>query len=88
MIGHGVGPEFEEPARQIVGVVGNTHEGGLGRDPGSLMIVPDAQVTDGLTKLNGSFVPLRWVVRTQERPAAAYEPDHRATAPGQRRVSR
>jgi predicted permease len=67
-IGHGIGPEFEEPPRQIVGVVGSTHEGGLGHDPGSLMIVPDAQVTDGVTKLNGSFVPLRWVVRTQGDP--------------------
>jgi putative ABC transport system permease protein len=68
VIGHGVGPEFEEPARQIVGVVGNTHEGGLGRDPGPLMIVPDAQVTDGMTKLNAGIVPLRWVVRTKRDP--------------------
>ena len=68
VIGHSVGPEFEEPARQIVGVVGNTHEGGLGHDPGSLMIIPDAQVTDGLTKLNGHFLPLIWVVRTQRDP--------------------
>jgi predicted permease len=67
-IGHGIGPEFEEPPRQIVGVVGNTHDGGLGHDPGSIMIVPDAQVTDGVTKLNGSFVPLRWVVRTRGDP--------------------
>jgi putative ABC transport system permease protein len=67
-IGHTIGPEFEEQPRQIIGVVGNTHDGGLGRDPGSLMIVPDAQVTDGVTKLNGSFVPLRWVVRTQGDP--------------------
>jgi predicted permease len=67
-IGHTIGPEFEEPPRQIVGVVGNTHEGGLGRDPGAVMIVPDAQVTDGVTKLNASFVPLRWVVRTQGDP--------------------
>ncbi|MGB6690190.1 MAG: ABC transporter permease [Terracidiphilus sp.] len=68
LIGHGVGPEFEEPARQIVGVVGNTHEGGLAHDPGSLMIVPDAQVTDGMTKLNAGIVPLRWVVRTHGDP--------------------
>ena len=68
IIGHGIGPDFEEPARQIVGVVGNTHEGGLGHDPGSLMIVPDAQVTDGMTKLNAGIVPLRWVVRTHNDP--------------------
>jgi predicted permease len=68
IIGHGVGPEFEEPARQIVGVVGDTHEGGLGRDPGPMMIVPDAQVTDGMTALNARIVPLRWVVRTHGDP--------------------
>jgi predicted permease len=68
LIGHGVGPEFEEPARQIVGVVGNTHEGGLSNPPGSLMIVPDSQVTDGLTALNARIVPLRWVVRTRTDP--------------------
>ena len=68
LIGHGVGPEFEEPARLIVGVVANTHDGGLASDPGSLMIVPDAQVTDGMTKLNAGIVPLRWVVRTRGDP--------------------
>jgi predicted permease len=68
LIGHGVGPEFEEPARQIIGVVANTHDGGLSRDPGPLMIVPDAQVTDGMTKLNAGIVPLRWVVRTRGDP--------------------
>jgi putative ABC transport system permease protein len=68
VIGHTVGPEFEEPARQIIGVVANTHDGGLSRDPGALMIVPDAQVTDGMTKLNGGFAPLRWVVRTHGDP--------------------
>lgn len=67
-IGHGVGPEFEEPPRLIVGEVANTHEGGLARDPGSLMIVPDAQVTDGMTKLNAGIVPLRWIVRTHGDP--------------------
>ena len=71
LIGHGVGPEFEEPARQIVGVVGNTHEGGLSRDPGPLMIVPETQVTDGMTALNARIVPLRWVVRTHGDPHQA-----------------
>jgi putative ABC transport system permease protein len=68
IIGKDVGPEFAEPARQIIGVVGNTHEGGLSRDPGPLMIVPDAQVTDGMTALNARIVPLRWIVRTHGDP--------------------
>jgi predicted permease len=71
IIGHGVGPEFEEPARQIIGVVGNTHDGGLDRDTDPLMIVPEAQVTDGMTALNARIVPFRWVVRTHGNPHQA-----------------
>jgi predicted permease len=71
IIGKDVGPDFDEPARQIVGVVGNTHDGGLASDPGSLMIVPEAQVTDGMTALNARIVPLRWVVRTRGDPHQA-----------------
>ncbi len=67
-VGKGMGPPFEEPARQIVGVMGNTHDGGLGRDPGAMMIVPDAQVTDALTALNGRILPMNWVVRTHGDP--------------------
>ncbi len=47
LIGKGVGPQFEEPARQIIGVVSDIRDGGLNRDPQPLMIVPLAQVTDG-----------------------------------------
>jgi len=68
LIGHGVGPEFEEPARVIIGVVGNTHDGGLARDPGEMMIVPQTQITDGLTVLNASILPMRWAVRTHGDP--------------------
>jgi len=53
---------------QVIGVVGNVHDGGLAHDPGSLLIVPDAQVTDGMTKLNAGIVPLRWVIRTHGDP--------------------
>lgn len=71
VIGKGVGPEFEEPPRQIVGVVGDTHDGGLNHDPGSIMIVPEAQVTDGMSALNARIVPFRWVVRTHGDPHQA-----------------
>jgi putative ABC transport system permease protein len=68
VIGHGVGPEFEEPARLIVGVVGDVRDGGLNRDPRPLMITPLAQMTDGLTELNSKVAPLTWVIRTQFEP--------------------
>jgi predicted permease len=71
IIGKGVGPEFEEPARTIVGIVGDVRDGGLNRDPGSLMIVPLAQMTDGLTLLNSKVAPVTWVVRTRLEPHQA-----------------
>jgi putative ABC transport system permease protein len=68
IIGKSVGPQFEEPARQIIGVVGDIHDGGLNRDPRPLMIVPQAQVTDGMTALNANIIPTSWVVRTHGDP--------------------
>ncbi len=68
IIGHGVGPEFEEPARVIVGMIGDIRDGGLNRDPRPLMVTPLAQMTDGLTELNAKVAPLTWVVRTRVAP--------------------
>jgi putative ABC transport system permease protein len=68
LIGKGVGPQFKENPRQIIGVVADTHDGGLNRDPYELMIVPSAQVTDGMTKLNSAIQPMIWVVRTHGDP--------------------
>ena len=68
LIGKGIGPQFTEGPRQIIGVVADTHDGGLNRDPYELMIVPSAQVTDGMTKLNSAIQPMIWVVRTRGDP--------------------
>jgi putative ABC transport system permease protein len=68
IIGKGVGPEFDEPARQIVGIVGDIHSGGLNRDPFPQMTVPQAQVTDGMTALNARIGPVVWLVRTHTEP--------------------
>jgi predicted permease len=71
IIGKGVGPEFEEPARQIVGVVGDIHDDGLNRDPRPIMIIPQAQVPDGITALNARIGPVVWLVRTHGDPRQA-----------------
>lgn len=68
LIGKGVGPQFVEGPRQIVGVMADARDGGLNRDPGPLMMVPSAQVTDGMTALNASIGPMTWVVRTHGDP--------------------
>jgi len=67
-VAKGMGPPFEEPARTIVGVVGNTHDAGLDQDTPPLMVVPDTQVLDAMTELNAKIVPLRWAVRTHGDP--------------------
>jgi predicted permease len=69
-IGKGLGPEFEEPARQIVGMVGNVRETGLKDVDEPVMYIPQSQTTDGLTKLANSVIPLSWIVHTASDPAA------------------
>ena len=69
-IGKGLGPEFEEPAREIVGIVGNVRENGLTGSDQGVMYVPASQITDGLTQLANKVIPLSWVVRASMEPAA------------------
>jgi predicted permease len=67
-IGKGLGPEFEDPPRQIVGVVGNVREVGLSDGEVPVMYVPQSQVAEGLTALANSVIPLAWAVRTAMDP--------------------
>jgi putative ABC transport system permease protein len=67
-IGKGVGPEFAEPAREIIGVVGDARNSGLDRDPPPIMYIPVAQVPDGVTVLNSHITPLQFAIRTQVPP--------------------
>jgi putative ABC transport system permease protein len=67
-IGKGVGPEFAEPPREIVGVVGDARNGGLDSDPPPIMYVPVSQIPDGVTALNSHITPLQIVVRTKVNP--------------------
>ncbi len=67
-IGKGLGPEFEDPTRQIVGIVGDVRENGLGRPPRPVMYIPAAQVSDGLTRFGNSVIPTAWSIRTAADP--------------------
>jgi predicted permease len=73
-IGPGAGPAFAEPPRQIVGIVGDTHDGGLNRDPFPTMYIPLAQMPDAETALNSRVAPLWWVVRTTADPHSLATP--------------
>jgi putative ABC transport system permease protein len=70
IIGKGVGPEFVEGPRQIVGIVGDVRDGSLNQDPQPTMYVPFAQVPNGVTALNARISALGWVVRTRGEPRA------------------
>jgi predicted permease len=64
VIGRGIGPQFEDPPRQIVGIVGNVRESGLGDEGVGVMYLPQSQVPEGITALANSVIPLSWAVRT------------------------
>ncbi len=68
LLGKGYGPEFEEPAREIVGIVGDVRNFGLDTDPPTVVYVPLAQVTDGLTTLASRASRLAWMARTRGNP--------------------
>lgn len=67
-IGKGLGPQFEDLPRQIVGVVGNVRETSLGDSDVGVMYVPQSQIPDGLTQLANSAIPLSWCIRTSMDP--------------------
>jgi predicted permease len=64
-IGGGVVPETaDEPARQIIGIVGNVRELGIYRDPGPAVYFPQAQTSDRVNALLVRNAPMVWLVRT------------------------
>jgi predicted permease len=67
-IGKNVGPEFDEPPREIIGVVADVRDGGLNNEPGPIMYIPAAQVRDGVMALNNRIIPMTWAVRTKVEP--------------------
>jgi predicted permease len=69
IIGRGIMREFaDEPERQIIGIVGDTRDGGLNSDPNPTMFIPQAQVPDLANALNVRLTPMAWVVRTHGDP--------------------
>ena len=79
MIGHGLGPEFEDKPRLIVGVVGNVREGGLDQDLIPVFYVPDAQAPDGMVALGNRILPSSWVLRTRDNPSDLAGSEQRET---------
>jgi predicted lysophospholipase L1 biosynthesis ABC-type transport system permease subunit len=70
VIGGGLGPQFEDPPRQVVGVVGTVRETGLDAADEGVMYIPQAQAPEGTTKLANGLIPLSWAIRTAGDPMA------------------
>lgn len=66
--GKALGPEFDDPPRLIVGVVGNVRNDSLDDPDRPVMYAPPSQMTDALTRLGNNVIPLTWVVRTATAP--------------------
>ncbi|HUK16285.1 MAG TPA: ABC transporter permease [Bryobacteraceae bacterium] len=82
IIGGGMGPDFAQPPREIVGVVGDARDAGLNNDPQPATFVPLAQVGDAYMKLNNRFMPLTWLVRTKVAPFSLAPPIQQAFEAG------
>jgi len=70
VIGKGLGPQFDDPPRQVVGIVGTVRETGLDSVDEGVMYIPQSQVAEGLTKLANGLIPLSWAIRTAGDPSA------------------
>jgi putative ABC transport system permease protein len=68
VIGKGGGPIFQDRTREIVGMVGDVRDNGLNIDPMPTMYVPVSQVNDRLTVLDGTLIPLQWIIHTRVPP--------------------
>ena len=73
-IGPGMGPNFTEPPRQIIGIVGDTRAFALNRDPDPTMYTLITQMPDGMTALNSRIAPLYWIARTKVEPHSLAAP--------------
>jgi predicted permease len=74
IIGRGLGKDFEDTPRQIIGVVSDIRDGGLQNDPNPTMYVPQGQLPDGLNQQLTSLASLAWVVRTKVEPRSLIKP--------------
>jgi putative ABC transport system permease protein len=70
-IGTGLGVTANEPPRTVIGVVGDTHNNGLGHPPDPMMMVPTAQVPDWYAAAYSDTSAMIWVARTRSDPHRA-----------------
>jgi predicted permease len=64
-IGALMGPGFEDPVREIVGVVGDVKQSGLDHPAPGIMYLPAAQIPDKETQMVNGLLGASWVVRME-----------------------
>jgi len=61
----GFGPQYEEPPRQIIGVVADVRDAALASKPEPTVYIPIAQLSEGVTAWNSFMI---WAIRTKPEP--------------------
>lgn len=79
LVGRIMGPVFADKPREIVGVVGDTRDGGLGEPAQPIYFEPLAQLPDGIMALTNQLVPMNWIIRTTGDPMVMAERIRRET---------
>lgn len=64
-IGAIMGPGFEDPVREIVGVVGDVRQFGLDQPAPGILYLPAAQIPDKMTQMINGLLGESWVVKTK-----------------------
>jgi hypothetical protein len=64
--GEELGPELTDRPREIVGVVADVHEVGLGQSPPPVLFVPDRQVPDRITTFINKLFLASIIIRTKQ----------------------
>ena len=59
------GPPLDVGPRDIIGIVGDTRDAGVSRDPFPTLYIPIAQMPNALVALNFQVAPLWWIVRSR-----------------------
>jgi putative ABC transport system permease protein len=70
LVGRIMGPIFADLPREIVGVVGDTRDAGLGVPAQPIYFEPLPQLPDRIMALGNQLIPVNWVIRTTGDPLA------------------